>query len=145
MTTYYGTTYTGTFADGTSPPATPNAALVQGKTRRIREVFAYAAQAAASLLYVGRLPQGAQFAGVRLTADTSSGSTTLAIGSSASAAKYKAAAAFTATDTPTMYGKASAMDDDPLAAAEDVYITLAAATAPASGILVCELFYTVAA
>jgi hypothetical protein len=48
---------------------------------------------------------------------------------------------FTATDTPTSYGKASAFAEAARSAAEDVWITTAAATLPASGSLVVETYF----
>jgi hypothetical protein len=120
---------------------TPAPGLVNGHVRCFVEVVTYASQAAADTIVVGTLPKGAKFLYGVLTASVSSGSTTIAIGVSGTAAKYKAAAAFTATDTPTMFGVATT-SHVALSAAETILITLAAATAPASGTLTVALFYT---
>lgn len=145
MTLRYGSTFTGTFADGTKPPASVDGAK-NGATRHvIREVFDMAAQTIVNgdTLFLGRLPTGALFDGVELVTSASLGSSTVAVGTSGSAAKYKAAAVFTATDTPTRYGKASAFAQAALSAPEDVIATIAAADMPTSGTLVFELAYLI--
>jgi hypothetical protein len=121
----------------------PVATVYGARLRRMRATFTYASQTTSDTLTVGTLPAGATFAFGVLNADTSSGSTTLAIGISGSTAKYRAAAAFTATDTPTLFGKtATAGAASALSAEETVIITLAAATAPSSGTLVVDLYYS---
>lgn len=137
MANTFGSTMTVVNAGGTPAPG-----LLNGNVRCFIETVTYASQAAADTITVGQLPKGARFLYGLLTASVSSGSTTLAIGISGTAAKYKAAAAFTATDTPTMFGVATAAHTA-LAAAETIIITLAAATAPASGTLQVALFYAV--
>lgn len=128
---------------GTLPQAQPDSALVTGKVRRLRASFTLDAQADADTLEIGNLPIGAAFAGVRMTAGASLGTSTIAIGIAGSTAKYKAAGTFTAVDTPTTYGKASALDDVPLAAEETVIATIATAALPDTGEpLVFEFFYT---
>lgn len=144
MATRYGRIYTGV-RDGTKPAARADSSAVDGKVRRLLEVYDLASQPVADKLFAGTLPLGARFAGSRLTTDTTLASATLALGSSASAAKYAAAAVLTATDTPTTRGKVSALDDDPLSAPEDLFWTIAADALPAAGILVSEVFYTVTA
>jgi len=143
MAAYLSTELGGT-ANQTAVPVgrKPVATVYQARLKRLRASFVYNAQTTSDTLVVGNLPAGASFAFGVLTADTSSGSTTLAIGTSASSAKYKAAAAFTATDTPTVFGKAAVVGADPLAAEEQVIVTLAAATAPSSGNLYVDLYYS---
>jgi hypothetical protein len=120
----------------------PVATVYGARLKRLRGSFVYNAQTTSDTLVVGNLPVGASFAFGVLTADASSGSTTLAVGISGTAAKYKAAAAFTATDTPTVFGKAACVGADPLAAEEQVIVTLAAATAPSSGNLYVDIYYS---
>lgn len=105
-----------------------------------RQVINYASQPTTDTPVIARIPAGHVVLGVELTADTSSGSATIAIGNATTPAKYKAAAAFTTTDTPTMFMKASAADDAPLTADEEVLITIAAAALPSSGILVTKVY-----
>lgn len=140
----YLSTELGGSANQTSAPTgyKPNATVYQGRLKRLRATFTYASQTTSDTLVVGNLPVGATFAYGVLTADTSSGSTTLAIGTSGATAKYRAAAAFTSTDTPTFFGKAAPVAASPLTAEEQVIITLAAATAPSSGTLVVDLYYS---
>lgn len=115
--------------------------LLGGKVRSLTYILTYAAQAAGSITLDGLiLPKGARFLCALFNADTSSGSTTLALGISGSTAKYTAAAALTATDTPTWRAKA-AVQGVALTAAEQLLLTTAAATAPASGTLAITVFY----
>lgn len=95
----------------------------------------YASQAAADIIKLFKLPKGCLPLFGWLNADTSSGSTTIAIGNSGTAGKYRAAAAHTATNTPTLFGVVAGLGIVPLAADEEVIATLAAATAPSSGTL----------
>lgn len=128
-------------------PAVPaDSRVYGGKMRRIRASFTLAAQASGDTLEIGTLPIGASFAGVRITAGASLGAAaTIAIGIAGSTAKYKAAAIFTAVDTPTVFAKAGALDDAPLAAEEIIIATLAVAALPNTGeALVIEIFYTTA-
>jgi hypothetical protein len=120
------------------------------------ETVTYASQVAGTVIAVARIPVPFVPVAFNLLTDTSSGSTTLALGNSANgnSAKYKAAAAFTTTDVPTSVGLTSALGVPVLSGVdsqgqpttygaaqnggggyEDVTLTLAAATAPASGTL----------
>lgn len=142
----YLSTELGGSANQTAAPTgyKPRATVYGGRLRRLRGTFTYASQTTSDTLVVGNLPAGATFAFGVLTASASSGSTTLAIGITGTTGKYRAAAAFTATDTPTLFGLASAVGaaDPALSAEEQVFVTLAAATAPASGTLVVDLYYS---
>lgn len=122
----------------------PRATVSGGRLRRVRGTFTLNSQTTSDTLVIGVLPAGATFALGVLVTDTSLGSSTLAIGVNGTAAKYRAAAAFTATDTPTFFGKASAIGaaDPALSADETVIGTIAAANLPASGTLVIDLYYT---
>ncbi len=145
MTARYGSTFTGTFADSSNPPARIDGEKNGGTIRVITEVFDMAAQTIVSgdTLFLGRLPTGALFDSVGITTSASLGSSTIAVGISGSTAKYKAAGAFTSTDTPTSYAKASAKAQAVLTAPEDVIATVAAADMPTSGTLVFELRYKI--
>lgn len=140
----YLSTELGSTANQTSAPVgyKPSATVYQGRLKRLRGTFTYNSQSTSDTLVIGDLPAGATFAYGVLNTDTSSGSTTLAIGTSGSTAKYKAAAAFTSTDTPTFFGKAAVAAASPLTTSETLIITLAAATAPSSGSLVVDVFYS---
>jgi hypothetical protein len=140
----YLSTELGSTANQTAAPTgyKPTATVYQARLKRLRASFTYASQTTSDTLVIGILPAGATFAYGVLNADTSSGSTTIAIGITGTVAKYKAAAAFTATDTPTFFGKTAPVVASPLSAEEQVFVTLAAATAPASGNLCVDIFYS---
>lgn len=122
----------------------PKASVYQARLKRLRATITLASQTTSDTLALGNLPVGAVFAFGVLNADTSLGSSTLAIGISGTAAKYRAAATFTSTDTPTFFGKAAeAAAADTGASAEIAVIgTIAAANLPASGTLVVDLYYS---
>ncbi len=140
----YLSTELGSTANQTAAPTgyKPTATVYQARLKRLRASFTYASQTTSDTLTIGILPAGATFAYGVLNADTSSGSTTIAIGITGTTAKYKAAAAFTATDTPTFFGKTAPVVASPLSAEEQVIVTLAAATAPSSGNLCVDIFYS---
>lgn len=125
-----------------TPRVLPGANFVSGKFRALMyEQIGLGSDVVASYQIGQRIPIGAVVAfGVLLTS-VSLGSTTLAIGITGTTGKYRAAATFTATDTPTFFGVATAVGLA-LTAAEDIQATLAAATGPASGTLHIWLFGT---
>jgi hypothetical protein len=137
MATTYGTN-AGKVINGTGTPAP---GFVNGNVHSFVEVITLASQAAADITYVARIPKGAIFIAGRLTTTVSLGTTTISIGVVGSTAKYLAAATtLTAVDTPTLFGKAAATGVA-LTANDDVIITWATATAPASGSLVVVIEY----
>lgn len=140
MTTTYASPYNGM---ATQPFTLPTAEQAHGAKQYVKRcVITLAAQAAADVIKLCNLPKGACPMGGELTTDTSLGSATLSIGNASSAAKYRAASTFTATDTPTTYGKASAQGITPLAADEEVIATVGTASLPGSGTLVIDVFYS---
>jgi len=143
----YLSTELGGSANQTAAPVgyKPRATVYQARLKRLRATFTYASQVfGTDTLVVGNLPAGATFAFGVLTSDTSSGSATLAIGTAASTAKYKAAAAFTTTDLPTLFGKTAVVGaaDPALTAEEQVIVTIGTANLPASGVLVVDFYYS---
>ena len=102
------------------------------------------ALAAADRLYLGKLRAGERVAQILLTTDTSLGTSTVAIGTTATPAKYVAATTFTTpTDRPTAIGpKASTLDDGPLTADEDLWLTVAVATIVGTTIMSVEIEFT---
>ena len=159
MTLYYSTqmaTITGNVSGAIQSLLQPSQA--GGRKRTFVANITLASQVAGSTFAIARLPVGAAIMGINLMTDTSLGSTTLAIGDakSGNSALYAAAATLTATDTPTSVGKTatrglpivSGYDSATGALSagniyEDVIITTAAATLPASGNLVVELDYVI--
>lgn len=140
MTVFYSTE----LASITSSPVVKATSAAYGaRLQRFRASITYASQTTSDTIVVAIVPAGYTFAFGILTADTSSGSTTIAIGITGTTGKYRAAAAFTATNTPTLFGTAAAVGASAaLTADETIFITLAAATAPSSGLLVVDLYFS---
>jgi len=138
-----GTTTGTTQASAVAAGYRPSASVYGARTKRLRATITLAAQTTSDTLLFGVLPTGATFAFGVLNTGTSLGSSTLAIGISGTAEKYRAAAAFTATNTPTFFGVMTAVSaTSPLSAEENVIGTIAAANLPSSGTLVVDLYYT---
>ena len=146
MATYLSTELGGS-ANQTSAPVgyKPRASVYGGRLKRLRATVTLASQATTDTLQLGNLPAGSVFAFGVLNSDTSLGSSTLAIGISGTTGKYRAAATFTSTDTPTPFGKAveEAASDAGLSAEQTVIGTIASAALPSSGTLVVDLFYSI--
>lgn len=140
----YLSTELGGSANQTSAPVgyKPNATTYGGRIRSIRASFTLASQATTDTLVIGNLPAGSTFAGGLLHSDTSLGATaTLAIGIAGATGKYRTAATFTSTNTPTDFGNTAAVVEDATTAERQVIGTIAAAALPASGNLCIEIFY----
>ena len=90
----------------------------------------------------GELPKGAlPLFGVLVASATMGASATLDMGFNGAAAALRAAAVFTAADTPTFYGKASGLLV-PLTAKKKLQSVIAVADLPTSGTLINMLFYS---
>lgn len=124
------------------PQAFAAAADVGGALRVFNEKVTFASQASGDTINCGKLPVGARPLFFIFITDTSTGTATLSLGVSGSAAKYKAAAAFTALDTPTLYG-VTANVGEALTAAEDLFLTVGTAALPAAGTLRVIAVYSV--
>lgn len=101
------------------------------RVKAINATILMAAQAANDLIKIGTIKKGERFLYGTITVTTSTGSSTLAIGNKTTADKYKAAAAHTTTDVPSIFGKTLAQDVN--SADEDVYVKVAAASMPSAG------------
>lgn len=117
-----------------------SAAKDGGKVRINTEVFTLATDVAAAYDVGAVIPIGAEILGIRLMSSVSLGSSTIALGIAGTAAKYRAAATFTSVDTWVEAGSAAVLGV-PLTAAEQLILTVAAASLPASGRLLIEVFY----
>lgn len=138
-----GTTTGLTQASGVASGYKPAATVYAGRLKRFRATVTYASQTTSDTILLAQVPAGFTFAFGVLNADTSSGSTTLAIGISGTTGKYRAAGAFTSTNTPTFFGTAAAAGaTSALSDTENIILTLAAATAPSSGTLIVDLFFS---
>lgn len=137
MTVFYSTELASITATPVVKAASPAYAA---RVLRFRATIALASQTTSDTIVVAILPAGYTFAFGIHTTDTSLGSSTVAIGITGTTGKYRTAATFTATNTPTLFGNVAAMDDAGLTADETVFITIAAATMPASGIYVVDIY-----
>jgi hypothetical protein len=146
MATYLSTELGGS-ANQTAAPVgyKPRASVYGARLKRLRATVTLASQATTDLLQLGNLPAGAVFAYGMLNSSASLGSSTLAIGISGATGKYRAAATFTSTDTPTPFGLAveAAASDAGLSTEQTVIGTIASAALPSSGTLVIDLFYSI--
>lgn len=126
-----------------TPRQMPNGSYAGGRVRRFRNTVTMAAQAAADTITCQPVPAGHVFAFGVLTASASLGGTaTLAIGVSGTPAKFRAAAIFTAVDTPTLFGTSAAASADFLTATEVPLLTIAAAALPGSGFFIVDFYYS---
>lgn len=127
----------------TTPAGVPSAFSGYGaRLDRYRASITLASQASGDTVVLANIPAGAIFAFGVINSGVSLGSSTVSVGTASSAAKYKAAATFTATDTPTLFGTAAAVAMSPLAAQEQVILTVGAAALPSSGQLVVDLYFS---
>lgn len=123
----------------------PAANVYGARVKTIRATINLAAQTTSDRLVLGILPAGATLLFGVLVSTVSLGSSTLAVGITGTTGKYRTAAVFTATDTPTLFGNAAALGAaSALAADETVVATIAVATLPGSGTLVVDLVYLAA-
>lgn len=138
-TTTYATDAAGL---GTTPQTKLSGAVQGGRMRRFRAVITFAAQASGDDIVLARVPAGYTFAHGVINASASFGATaTIAIGVAGNTGKYRTAATHTPT-VPTLFGNYTASDDVPLAAAETVLLTIAAAALPGSGSAVVDLYFS---
>lgn len=109
-----------------------------GYDARLKVYMAYitlASQTTSDTINLFELKKGiVPLFGFHLT-DTSLGSSTVAYGITGTTGKYRAAATFTATGVPTFFQANIVNPPVPLANDEVVFVTIGAATMPASGTL----------
>lgn len=127
-----------------TPSVKASGAVQGGNMRRFRATVEYDGQAAGDTVVLANVPAGYVFSHGVLTASATAGaSATIAIGISGTTGKYRTAATFTAANTPTQFGNATAVKADPLSAAERVIATIAVAALPTSAdFLVVDLYFT---
>jgi len=130
---------------GSTPVVKASAVSGYGaRLRRYRATITLASQVfgAGNEIYLAYVPAGLTFAYGVITSDTSLGTSTVSVGTAASVAKYKAAAVFTSTDTPTMFGKTATITQTALTAEEQILLQVLVANLPASGTLVVDLYFS---
>lgn len=122
-----------------------NPSAKAGRVRIASATLTYASQAAGAQTFDNplELPIGATVVGGIVSTSVTTGSATVAIGITGSTAKYKAAAAVTATTAAQIAIPHAALLATGLTAAENVFVTTASAALPASGTLKVLLFYVV--
>lgn len=145
MADYYGLEFVGG-PDGTiQPPKKLDHRLVGGKERGIRATKPQTILNIGDRLYVGKLVQGAVMRGFGGNFDTSLGAATLSLGTTANPTKYVNGKTITTTDINVSIGpKASAFVQQPLAADEELWITVGGAAIPAAVIGGFEMTYKIA-
>lgn len=126
---------------GTTPTTNSNGAVQGGRVRRFRATITLASQADGDTVVLAQVPAGYAFAYGILNASATLGTSTIAIGVAGTAAKYRAAAVFTAA-APTLFGVSTAVDDAPLTAQEVVILTNTTAALPSSGTLIVDLYFS---
>lgn len=116
------------------------ASSVGARLKRFRATVNLASQTTSDTILLANLPAGSTLLFGVLNSTVSLGTSTLAIGIAGTTGKYRAAATFTATDTPTLFGPAAIVGaaDPALSADEPVIATIATANLPASGTLVID-------
>ena len=125
----------------TTPISNSNGAVQGGRLRRFRATITLASQADGDTVVLAQVPAGYAFAYGILNASATLGSSTIAVGIAGTAAKYRAAATFTAA-APTLFGVSTAVDDAPLSAQETVILTNTTAALPSSGTLIVDLYFS---
>lgn len=113
------------------------------RVQNYRAVITLASQPAADFIRLFRLPAGVYPLRGILCSTVSLGTSTVAIGITGTTGKYRAAATFTAVDTPTPFMVTAANVTGglpvPLAVAEEVIASVAVANLPASGTLTIDM------
>lgn len=127
------------------PADYPDAADVGGRVRIFNEAIdlaTIASNVAGDIVNVAKLPKGARVLYGILNSTVSLGTATISVGNATDAAKYRAAAVFTAVNTPTFFGVAANVGAANTAE-ETVYLTIGVAALPATGTLRVMLFYSI--
>ncbi|CAB4121097.1 hypothetical protein UFOVP6_18 [uncultured Caudovirales phage] len=151
MAQYYSKETAGYSANPVVKPASP---AYGGRVRRYRASLDLSAVnlttgttgnvGTSDSVILARIPAGATFDFGCITSSVTLGSAVVAIGTNpvhASNGQYRAAATFTAVDTPTLFGAAAAQSGAALASDTLIYLTCATAALPTSGTLVVDLYF----
>ena len=138
------TTYATEIAGRNAVPATKaDGGVMGGRVRRFRATITLAAQASGDDVVLAKVPAGHSFMFGVISSTVTLATATVAVGITGTTAKFKAAAVFTATDTPTFFGKTAAVaTGNKLTAEETVLLTVGTASLPASGTLVVDMYYS---
>lgn len=122
------------------PVDLPDGGVVDGNVRVKRATITLASQTTSDTIVIAKAKAGESFLyGVMNNSATLGASATVAIGVTGTTGKYRAAAVKTST-TPEVFGPVAAMTK--LTADEEIFITIAVASLPASGTLVVDLYFS---
>lgn len=127
----------------TRPVVKPSAGAYGGRVRRYRGSITLAAQATTDNILLCIIPAGNYFDSGMITSTVTLGAAVVAIGTNkvhASNGQYRAAATFTAVDTPTLFGLTAAKAGAALSNDTPVYLTIATAALPGAGTLVVDIY-----
>lgn len=141
MTVFYAAELAGRI---TTPISQSDGAVVNAHVRSHRATITLASQVfATDTIITALVDPGSSFLYGMLTTDTSLATSTIAIGNATAAGKYRAAAVFTTTNTPTLFGAytAASATYTKLTALETVFITIGTANLPAAGVLVVDTYW----
>lgn len=126
-----------------NPPTKVGPHASGGKVKVVTETFTYATDAVGSYAVGGGLiPVGARVLDAYFVTSVTTGTATIALGISGSTAKYINAAAVTTANQRTVQVNQAAMLTE-ITTAEQLLLTVATATLPASGTLRIVLTYVV--
>lgn len=129
-----------TTAPFVNPSVLPSGVNIGGRVRVHKATITMASQASGDTILIATPKRGDMFLyGILAATATLGASATIAIGTSASTGKYRAAAVFTAVETPTLFGLVAA--ETALTADEFVIITIGVAALPSSGTFTVKMFF----
>ena len=138
-----------TYADEVSgqfgtPASKSSGGLQGGRSRRFRATVGMDGQAIADTVVLANVPAGYAFSHGVITASATLGATaTIAVGNATTAGAYRAAATFTAANTPTLFGLAAAVKADAYTSNEQVILTVGAAALPDStGYFIVDMHFS---
>lgn len=143
MAQYFSNELAGTTTGLTTAPdqSVRAAASVYGaRVKNFRATVPFASQADGSTVVLAVVPAGYSFLSGSVVVTASTGSAKFAIGTAASAGKYRASAVLTSTNTPTAFGLGNAAAGA-LTSAETIIATVADAALPSSGTMVIDLTF----
>ncbi len=139
---------------GATPPTPPGDEALGGRNRVYRATINLdgpklspsqdgAGVTTADVVSLCKVPAGMRFVKGCITSSVSLGGSTISVGNATAAGKYRAAAVFTAVDTPTLFGTAAGMDVSYLTAEQSIILTTAAAALPngADNTLIVDLYF----
>lgn len=130
---------------GQTPVGQVDGSSQGGRVRVYREQITLASGVGttADTIVVAYPSKGEQFLFGVLTSTVTLGTSTVAVGVTGATGKYRTAAAFTAVDTPTLFGAGAAGlgGAGKLAGDEEIFLTIGTANLPTSGTLTVDLYF----